>query len=90
MSEETIERTNLLEMAGILQSISDHAEGILGRSESGFHFSLCDKGDESIYRRRKVKGIPGCDKLLIFDSMFAGWVLYYHLGEDIYLRVNRA
>ena len=74
-----------------LQSISAHADKLIGRGECRrFSLERIEKGSRSIYKRRKVSGIPGCSHLLIYESSLSGWSLHYSLEDETYLRVVNA
>lgn len=71
-----------------LQSISRHADNLIGHGEfRRFSLDEIEKDSRSNYARKRVYGISGCGHVLIFESRS---VLYYPLEGNIYLRVCNA
>ena len=92
VSGEGLQSTALLGgVVDALQRISAHADKLIGRGEyRRFSLERIEKGSRSIYKRRKVSGIPGCSHLLIYESSLSGWSLHYSLDDETYLRVVNA
>lgn len=87
MTNTQLQGSMLLNM---LIKINRHADRKLGGGGEMRRMSIEEIDNPQDYERERVRSVPGTSYVLIYNSHFAGQILYYHLKDNQYLRVVNA